>query len=192
MDLATYGESVMDLALRGLEAKTLDRPSLGWRKAVGAHPRPPTRADDHPRRSRPGGPRLDCRRGQPVHLEEQPGHPRPRPRAGPPRRHRGTRPGWRHRMAARMSARRGRARQPALAGAAGLGGAPAARRRLVARSHGRFAGWADIVEFTACTAARIGETSGVRRADINRPAWTWRVRRQTTPPGQRHRLVNGR
>jgi integrase len=46
---------------------------------------------------------------------------------------------------------------------------------LVARSHGRFAGWADIVEFTACTAARIGETSGVRRADLNR---------QTTPaPG---------
>ena len=38
---------------------------------------------------------------------------------------------------------------------------------LVARSHGRYAGWADIVEFTACTAARIGETSGVRRADIN-------------------------
>jgi hypothetical protein len=28
---------------------------------------------------------------------------------------------------------------------------------LVARSHGRFAGWADIVEFTACTVARIGE-----------------------------------
>ena len=55
---------------------------------------------------------------------------------------------------------------------------------LVARSHGRYAGWADIVEFTACTAARIGETSGVRRADINRQAWTWNVRRQTTPaPG---------
>jgi integrase len=55
---------------------------------------------------------------------------------------------------------------------------------LVARSYGRFAGWAHIVEFTACTAARIGETSGVRRADINRKAWTWNVRRQTTPaPG---------
>jgi integrase len=55
---------------------------------------------------------------------------------------------------------------------------------LVARSHGRYVGWADIVEFTACTAARIGEASGVRRADINREAWTWHVRRQTTPaPG---------
>jgi len=40
------------------------------------------------------------------------------------------------------------------------------------------------VEFTACTAARIGETSGVRRADIDRETWTWNVRRQTTPsPG---------
>ena len=46
------------------------------------------------------------------------------------------------------------------------------------------AGWAHIVEFTACTAARIGETSGVRRADISRETWTWNVRRQTTPgPG---------
>jgi integrase len=40
------------------------------------------------------------------------------------------------------------------------------------------------VEFTACTAARIGETSGVRRVDINRTTWTWNVCRQTTPsPG---------
>ena len=40
------------------------------------------------------------------------------------------------------------------------------------------------MEFTACTAARIGETSGVRRADINPETWTWNVRRQTTPsPG---------
>jgi integrase len=54
----------------------------------------------------------------------------------------------------------------------------------VARSHGRYDGWGDIVEFTACTAARIGETSGVRRTDINASTWTWTVRRQTTPgPG---------
>jgi integrase len=55
---------------------------------------------------------------------------------------------------------------------------------LVARSAGQYAGWGDVVEFTACTAARIGETSGVRRADINRDTWIWNVRRQTTPgPG---------
>ena len=38
---------------------------------------------------------------------------------------------------------------------------------LVAHSAGRYPGWGDVVEFTACTAARIGETSGVHRADIN-------------------------
>jgi integrase len=38
----------------------------------------------------------------------------------------------------------------------------------------------DVVEFTARTAARIGETSGVRRADINVGTWMWNVRRQTT------------
>jgi integrase len=55
---------------------------------------------------------------------------------------------------------------------------------LVARSAGHFAGWGEVVIFAACTAARIGEVSGVRRADIDRDAWTWTVRRQTTPgPG---------
>ena len=55
---------------------------------------------------------------------------------------------------------------------------------LVARSHGQFTGWGHIVTFAACTAARIGEVSGVRAGDINRATWTWTVRRQTTPgPG---------
>jgi hypothetical protein len=40
---------------------------------------------------------------------------------------------------------------------------------LVVRSHGCCQGWGDIVEFTACTEARIGETAGVRRADIKSP-----------------------
>lgn len=55
---------------------------------------------------------------------------------------------------------------------------------LVARSHGNFTGWGHIVTFAACTAARIGEVSGVRAGDIDRATWTWTVRRQTTPgPG---------
>jgi len=55
---------------------------------------------------------------------------------------------------------------------------------LVERSFNRFRGWGDVVVFTACTAARIGEVSGVRRKDIDRDTWTWNVRRQTTPaPG---------
>jgi len=55
---------------------------------------------------------------------------------------------------------------------------------LVARSHGRYQGWGDIVEAAACTAARIGEISGVRKKDVDRDSWLWTVRRQTTPgPG---------
>jgi hypothetical protein len=55
---------------------------------------------------------------------------------------------------------------------------------LVARSADHFEGWGDVVIFAACTAARIGEVSGIRCADIERDAWTWTVRRQTTPsPG---------
>ncbi len=55
---------------------------------------------------------------------------------------------------------------------------------LVQRSADSFAGWGETVIFAACTAARIGEVSGVRGADIDRAAWTWTVRRQTTPgPG---------
>ncbi|WP_228456622.1 hypothetical protein [Streptomyces durbertensis] len=55
---------------------------------------------------------------------------------------------------------------------------------LVSRSHGRFLGWGSVVIFAACTAARIGEVSGVRVEDIDPVNWIWTVRRQTTPsPG---------
>ncbi|WP_203723830.1 site-specific integrase [Actinoplanes teichomyceticus] len=55
---------------------------------------------------------------------------------------------------------------------------------LVARSHDHFTGWGHVVMFAGCTAARIGEVSGVRAGDIDRRTWTWTVRRQTTPgPG---------
>lgn len=55
---------------------------------------------------------------------------------------------------------------------------------LVARSSGQFRGWGDVTIFAACTAARIGEVSGVRVADIDTGRWLWTVRRQTTPsPG---------
>lgn len=51
---------------------------------------------------------------------------------------------------------------------------------LVARSAGAFGGWGDVVKFAACTAARIGEVSGVRVRDIDRETWTWNLCRQTT------------
>ncbi|WP_436536653.1 site-specific integrase [Actinoplanes sp. HUAS TT8] len=55
---------------------------------------------------------------------------------------------------------------------------------LVARSHGHFTGWGHVVTFAGCTAARIGEVSGIRAGDIDGSTWTWTVRRQTTPgPG---------
>jgi integrase len=55
---------------------------------------------------------------------------------------------------------------------------------LVAHSADHFSGWGHVVIFAACTAARIGEVSGVRVGDIDTSSWTWTVRRQTTPaPG---------
>lgn len=55
---------------------------------------------------------------------------------------------------------------------------------LSERSADHYAGWGEVVIFAACTAARIGEVSGARVGDIDRETWTWTVRRQTTPgPG---------
>ncbi|MDQ1034862.1 integrase [Streptomyces sp. V3I8] len=55
---------------------------------------------------------------------------------------------------------------------------------LVQRSHDHYQGWADVVLFAACTAARIGEVSGCRVGDIDTSQWIWTIRRQTTPaPG---------
>ncbi|WP_410169479.1 site-specific integrase, partial [Actinacidiphila rubida] len=55
---------------------------------------------------------------------------------------------------------------------------------LVARSYQQYTGWGEAVVFAACTAARIGEVSGVRVKDIDRHHWIWSLRRQTTPsPG---------
>ncbi|WP_309111649.1 site-specific integrase [Saccharothrix sp.] len=51
---------------------------------------------------------------------------------------------------------------------------------LAATSASQYEGWRDVVLFAACTAARIGEVSGVRVKDINTTEWTWTVRRQTT------------
>jgi integrase len=55
---------------------------------------------------------------------------------------------------------------------------------LVENSADHYQGLGDVVIFSACTAARIGEASGVRAGDIDTESWTWTVRRQTTPsPG---------
>ncbi|WP_242704977.1 hypothetical protein [Streptomyces sp. IBTA2] len=55
---------------------------------------------------------------------------------------------------------------------------------LVGASHDEYRGWGDVVIFAACTAARIGEISGCRIGDIDTTQWIWTVHRQTTPaPG---------
>ncbi|MFF7403040.1 tyrosine-type recombinase/integrase [Streptomyces murinus] len=55
---------------------------------------------------------------------------------------------------------------------------------LVAASYDQYRGWGDVVLFAASTAARIGEVSGCRVGDIDTNQWIWTVRRQTTPaPG---------
>jgi integrase len=55
---------------------------------------------------------------------------------------------------------------------------------LVERSADKYPGWGEVIIFAACTAARIGEVSGVLAGDIDPDTWTWTVRRQTTPsPG---------
>jgi integrase len=55
---------------------------------------------------------------------------------------------------------------------------------LVEQSADHYAGWGEVVIFAACTAARIGEVSGVRKGDVDSGRWIWTVRRQTTPgPG---------
>ncbi len=55
---------------------------------------------------------------------------------------------------------------------------------VVEQSADKYSGWGELVIFAACTAARIGEVSGVRKGDVDRDRWIWTVRRQTTPgPG---------
>ncbi|MFF9902002.1 tyrosine-type recombinase/integrase [Streptomyces olivaceus] len=55
---------------------------------------------------------------------------------------------------------------------------------LVAATYNQYRGWGDVVLFAASTAARIGEVSGCRVGDIDTTQWIRTVRRQTTPaPG---------
>ena len=65
---------------------------------------------------------------------------------------------------------------------------------LVARSADQYRGWGDVAIFAACTAARIGEVSGCRLHDINTHTWRWTLRRQTTtsPGGLADKATKGK
>lgn len=184
MTLGDYGESIMPLALRGLEAKTLDPYTAGWRKrVVPTLGHLPVRMITNGAVDRAVHAWIadDCSRSTVknslailVRVLEQ------AVRDGIVEHNRARVTGW-QRAYQHAEDELDNPRALALPDWAALRQLAVA---LVARSHGRFQGWGDIVEFTACTAARIGETAGVRRADINTTTWTWNVCRQTTPsPG---------
>jgi integrase len=184
MTLAIYGHSVMPLALCGLEGKTLDPYLAGWRKrvvpALGHLPlrMVTNRAVD---RAVHGWIAEHCSRSTVknslavlVRVMEQ------AVRDGIMDRNPARIIGW-QRDYQRAEDELDDPRSLALPDWQALCDLAAA---LVARSADHFDGWGDVVIFAACTAARIGEVSGIRCADIDRDAWTWTVRRQTTPgPG---------
>jgi integrase len=184
MSLAAYGEAVMPLALRGLEGKTLDPYLAGWRKRV-------VPALGHlPLRMITNG-AVD--RAVHAWIAEQSSRSTVRNslavlvrvmeqavRDGIMDRNPAHIIGW-QRAYRRAEDELDDPRSLALPNWQALCDLANA---LVARSADHFEGWGDVVIFAACTAARIGEVSGIRCADIDRDSWTWTVRRQTTPsPG---------
>jgi len=184
MSLATYGESVMTLALRGLESKTLDPYLAGWRKrvlpALGHLPLTMI-TNGAVDRAVHGWIADDCTRSTVknslavlVRIMEQ------AVRDGIVDRNPARVIGW-QREYQRAEDELDDPRALALPDWQALSALAAA---LVARSADSFEGWGEVVIFAACTAARIGEVAGVRCADIDTRAWSWTVRRQTTPsPG---------
>lgn len=184
MKLTDYGTANMNLALRGLEAKTLDPYLSGWRKrVVPTLGHLPVRmiTNGAVDRAVHGWIAEECSRSTVknslavlVRVMEQ------ALRDGIIDRNPARITGWQReyqRAEDELDDPRALALPdwPALVGLA---------EALVARSADHFPGWGHVVIFAACTAARIGEVSGVRLGDIDVSSWTWTVRRQTTPaPG---------
>jgi integrase len=184
MTLAEYGDAVMPLAMRGLEGKTLDPYLAGWRKrVVPALGHLPIRmlSNGVVDRAVHGWIAEQCSRSTVknslavlVRVMEQ------AVRDGLTERNPAHVVGW-QREYQRAEDELDDPRSLGLPDWRALHDLAAA---LVAHSADHFPGWGEVVIFAACTAARIGEVSGIRRADIDRRAWTWTVRRQTTPgPG---------
>ena len=167
MTLATYGESVMPLALRGLEGKTLDPYLAGWRKrVVPALGHLPLRMITNGAVDRAvcGWIAEQCSRSTVknslavlVRVMEQ------AVRDGIMDRNPARVIGW-QRDYQRAEDELDDPRSLALPDWQALCDLAEA---LVARSADHFEGWGDVVIFAACTAARIGEVSGIRCADID-------------------------
>ncbi len=180
MRLEQYGESVMRLALRGLEGKTLDPYLSGWRRrVVPTLGHLPVRliTNGAVDRAAHGWIAEGCGRSTVknslavlVRVMEQ------AVRDGLIDRNPARLTGW-QREYQRAEDELDNPRSLALPDWTALATLAAA---LVERSHGRYPGWGEVVMFAAGTAARIGEVSGVRKGDIDRDTWLWTVRRQTT------------
>ncbi len=184
MTLADYGAGVLDLAMRGLEAKTLDPYLAGWRlRVLPSIGHLPVRmiTNGAVDRAVHGWISEECGRSTVknslaalVRIMEQ------AVRDGIIDRNPARITGW-QREYQRAEDELDDPRSLALRDWQTLVDLSNA---LVARSAGEFSGWRDVVIFAACTAARIGEVSGARVGDIELNTWTWTVRRQTTPsPG---------
>lgn len=181
MPLADYGTANMDLALRGLELKTLDPYMAGWRLRVvpslghlpvrmitnGAVDRTVYRwiADEYSRST------VKNTIAVLVRVMEQ------AVRDGLIKVNPARVSGW-QRQYQQVEDELNDPRALALPDWETL---QALVKALVARSYGQYQGWGDVVTFAASTAARIGEVSGVRVKDIDTDNWIWTVRRQTTP-----------
>ncbi|MFD6180941.1 hypothetical protein [Streptomyces goshikiensis] len=183
MPLADYGTANMDLALRGLELKTLDPYMAGWRLRVvpslghlpvrmitnGAVDRTAYRwiADELSRST------VKNTIAVLVRVMEQ------AVRVGLIKVNPARVSGW-QRQYQQVEDELNDPRALALPDWETL---QALAKALVARSYGQYQGWGDVVTFAASTAARIGEVSEVRVKDIDTDTdnWIWTVRRQTTP-----------
>ncbi|MBF6072572.1 tyrosine-type recombinase/integrase [Nocardia farcinica] len=184
MRLADYGDANMDLALRGVEGKTLDPYMAGWRKRVvptighlpvamltnGAIDRAVVAWIND------GASKSTVKNTLAVLVRVMEQAVRDGIRETNPARVRG----WQQ-LYQQIEDELDDPRSLALPDWSAL---VTLADALVNRSADRYPGWGDVVIFAACTASRIGEVSGCRVADIDTDTWTWTVRRQTTPsPG---------
>jgi integrase len=182
--LAEYGDAVQQLALRGLEAKTLDPYLAGWRKrVVPALGHIPVRMITHGAVDRAvhGWIADECGRSTVKNslavlsrVMEQ------AIRDGLLDRNPAKITGWQHEY--RLA--EDELDDPRSLALPDWETLTQLATALVERSADSYPGWGDVVMFAACTATRIGEVAGVRARDIDRSTWMWTVRRQTTPsPG---------
>jgi integrase len=180
MRLAAYGEAVMPLAMRGLESKTLDPYLAGWRlrviPALG-HLAVRMITNGAVDRAVHGWIADNCSRSTVknslavlVRVMEQ------AVRDGIIARNPARITGWQQQFK-QAEDELDDPRSLALPDWQSL---MTLANALVQRSAGHYETWGEAVIFAACTAARIGEVSGIRAGDVDRVAWMWTVRRQTT------------